>query len=139
MMSMHRLGQRIERTLDEILERGLLNSGDVVLRWNDAPAASDPNDESLMGTPTPREQTVTALIYYVSAKSVPNGFMVFDKVDAILTFDSRTDLSKMNGLTYELPDGLIYVPANTGGKAVEFWETVVQGKRLARTVAVKKL
>lgn len=136
---MHLLGQRIGRDLDDVLERKLLNSGDVVLRWSSAAAPADPNVEGEMDPSQDQQMTVTALIHFVNAKSVPNGFMVFDKLDAIVTFDSSLNLDAMEGLTYALPDGHVYVPADTGGKAVEFWETVICGERLARTVALRKL
>ena len=117
----------------------MLNAAPVILRWCGAAAPADPNVEGEEAPVQDQEATVTGLVHYVGARSVPNGFMVFEKLDALVTFESDVDLRTRDGITFELPDGKVYVQADTGGKAVDFWDLLVRGERLAQTVALRKL
>lgn len=136
-MSMHTLPLVMARHLGGILEKGHLNTADVVLRWNAAAPPSDPNLEAQAIAPVPLELTVKALVHYISVRTALRGLMEYQVGDAIVTFDGDIDLVGKEGLTFGMPDGRQYVQAGVGKDVAEFWDVIVGGTRLSVTVLLR--
>lgn len=128
-------GNLLRRTTGDLLERGQLDAGDVVLIW-DATPPTDANDEDAAPAETVMTQTVRAFIHYVSANAVGRMGMEFSAGDAILTFDGVTDLTGKAGLRYRLPGGRIYAQQNTARGLEEIVE-MMGGQRMHSTVMVR--
>lgn len=136
MMFLHRLPQRFARDLARIVEQRALNAGDVVMRWNAAAAPADKNVESSYPTPVPMTETVGALIHWVSQRAVERGFTEFKAGDAIVSFEQEVDLDRRD-LVFELPDGQTYVQSTVGKAVAQFWDVVIGGEPLTRTLLLR--
>jgi hypothetical protein len=136
MMSLHTLPSTFARHLGAITEGRLLNAGDVILRWNTAELPSDPNLEATYAAPVAATATIPALIHYVSARAIERNFTEFRAGDAIISFEPSVNL-ELPGLVFELPDGQIYVQASSGKQVVEFWDVVLGGVPMTRTLLLR--
>ena len=125
----------LRRTTGELLEKGQLDAGDVVLIW-DATPPTDANDADAAPAETVMTQTVRAFIHYVSANAVGRMGMEFSAGDAILTFDGAADLTGKAGLRYRLPGGRIYAQQNTARGLEEIVESM-GGQRMHSTIMVR--
>lgn len=136
MMSLHRLPETFGRRLSGIIDGGLLNAGDVILRWDTSVAPADQNVEEQYLPPVPATETLGALIHWVSTRTIERGFTDFKAGDAIITFDPVVDLERP-GLTFELPDGNVYVQAAAGKQIMEFWDVVIGGVPSTKTLLLR--
>lgn len=136
-MLLHRLPQIIRRHLGALVQEGLLNTGDIVLRWNASAAPADRNLEATYAPPTPAELTVKAFIHWVSVRAVERGFTDFKAGDAIVTFESDVELDNKRDLRFEMPGGEIYVQASAGKSVAQFWDVYIGGEMLTRTLLLR--
>lgn len=135
-MLLHNLPDLYTRHLGGLVEGKLLNAGDVILRWNSAPAPTDRNLEATYVAPIAATSTISALIHWVQMRTVQRGFTEFEAGDAIITFEAAVDLTPQD-LVFELPDGKIYVQASVGKKLTEFWDVCIGGLPLSRTLLLR--
>jgi hypothetical protein len=141
-MLMHNLPQIAARRFGGVLERGELNSGPVLLRWTEFPegVVFDPNQEGEYPEGISREATVTGLVYFVNQNVTSKEYAQIAENDAIVTFDAFNEppFENMAALTLALPDGQEYVVSKTGtDAATRFYDLVLGGQRLSRTLAVR--
>lgn len=139
-MLSHKLPQIFSRRLGSILEAGELNSGPVILNWmepSEVPASDyDPNVESSYPSMVSRTATVWGLIHFINQSTVPAQFAEFAAGDAIVTFEGSglAELTQLQGLTFTLPDEQVYVPSKSGENVCKFYDLVLGGQRMSRTV-----
>ena len=137
-MILHNLPVTLDRRIRGTIERGELNTGPVVLDWISYP--DTPFDENIEGdrpTGTPATKTVHAFIQFVNQDMVREEFAEFHAGTAICTFEADVAIDALKSLTFTLPDGNIYVPDKTGTDVTKFWDLVIGGVRMSRTVALK--
>lgn len=136
-MSLHNLPNRFKRDLSNILGNELLNSGEVTVHWDESAAPADRNIESTYPTPVPQQQVLTALIHYVSVRTVVREFGEFQAGDAIVTFDPGFDFAGKKAMWFELPDGKQYVQQMEGKRVMEFWDVVLGGVPATKTLLLR--
>lgn len=143
-MLMHKLGQKVGRALAGVIERGELNTGDVILKWLEEQPSEGPFDRNVEASypeTIERTQTVSALVHFVNQSMVLQQFAEYQTGDAIVTFDAGfdlvLDLSTLKGLTFTLPDGQVYVPGKMGDEVARYYDLVIGNQRMSRTVALK--
>lgn len=136
MMSLHRLPERFQRQLSRIVDNKLLNAGEIILRWNVADAPTDRNLEATYVAADLMQLTFNALIHWISQRTIERGFTEFKAGDAIITFDPDVDLTKRD-LVFVLPDGRTYVQASAGKDLIEFWDVVLGGQPMTRTLLLR--
>ena len=138
---MHRLGAKVARDLERVIDGNLLNSGPVILRWSGAALAADPNVEGAAPA-IDQEETVTALIHFSGSSVLQadlQNFMVAERLDASVTFSSSVDFTGRNGLTFELPDGNRYTRPEGVSRLMNAFELILGGDTVARTVPLRRL
>jgi hypothetical protein len=139
MMLAHLAGHHLTLELRTHLERGTMNSGDVLIAWNAAAEPGNPNVESSYAPPILRTAVLAALIHIVSVKASASTWTMFQEGDAIVTFDAEhLDLSDKREVTFTLPDGHLYTQQVTDRDPVEFWSTFVGGRTLTKTLHLRR-
>ena len=138
MMLMHNLPVSLDRAIRGTIERAELNTGPVTLDWISYPAGVfDKNIEGDRPTGTPATKIVHAFIQFVNQDMVREEFAEFHAGLAILTFEADVEIDGLASLTFTLPDGNIYVTDKTGTDVTKYWDLVIGGLRMSRTVALK--
>jgi hypothetical protein len=143
---MRNIGRRLSRKISRLIEKGALNSGDVVLRWRgvvDPPEDFDPHLQTSKSGTTYPELTATkkAFIHYVNIHTT--GYTKFTEIqtgDVILDFPGDVEIDGLENLQFEIADASggskIYVQKNGGKELAESWDVRCNGLAITRTVLV---
>lgn len=136
-MMRHTAPSLLRKHLSRTLATSAVNSGEVVLVWDAAPA--DPNMQTGDTGGKLMTQPVKALVHYVSAQAVLRAGVEYSAGDAILDFSGTTDLrlSDRSGMRFRLPDGKIYGAKSTGRQPVLLREVAFGGSVLVNSVVVQ--
>lgn len=137
MISLHTLPDRFARHLSAIIDNKLLNAGQVILRWNTQAGPTDRNLEQTYPEPVETSLPVNALIHFISERTIDRGFTSFKAGDAIITFDADVDLTQRDLVFLLPPDGAVYVQASAGKDVMQFWDVVIGGNPLTRTLLLR--
>lgn len=134
------LSARIRRDTARIITRGLLNTAQVTVSYQQPIPGSDPVDPALEST-TPSTTTVTAvhpaLVHFVEpVKSSTRQFTEIETGDVILDFLDDVALPR-TGAKFII-DGETYVQKEVGGQLAQYWDVIIQGQRHFRTVVATK-
>jgi hypothetical protein len=140
MMAMHLARRKLQRFLDGMREHHAMNTGDVSIYWDASAAPADVNVEADYAQTDRQSATIRgALIHHVSAKAAASNYTTFEAGDVLVTFDAATlDFTGKRNISFQLPDGNIYVQADTGKDPVELWSVFVGGSALTKTLHLRR-
>jgi len=142
-MNFQRIGRRIQHDLKRIVKNGDLNTGNVVMFWDaeSGGGAYDPNVEGDYPEAEPASGTYPALIHFV--QPVTSGVRTFAEVEAgdvICDFIEDVELDGKKNPRFEIQSqpGVIYHQKNAGDELAQYWDLVVGGERMMRTVLLTR-
>lgn len=125
------------RNLDGIIERMEMNAAPISIRHDVSP---EPADVNLPKETPPDYRTIetTALVHFISARTIARGYTQFQEGDAIVTFDTQQSFTGLRHVVFTMPDGKEYVQATEGTDALhEFWDVLVGGTKLSVTLLLR--
>lgn len=130
------LQRRIQRSLKRTLARNLRNTVVVTLTYSSAAAPSDPNDSDTYVEEVTATAEHKALVHFISAEEVrAKGLVELRVSDAILDFDPSLSFDGMNNLRFVI-DGKTYAQKSVAKEAQNYYDLLVGGERMFRTVIV---
>jgi hypothetical protein len=129
---------KIRRTFESIVAAGRMNAEDVKLRWDDAVAV----DKSFLSQPSdavPEEEVVQAMVHRITPEMVQRrGYVLLAAGDVIVDFPVAVTLVGRRGLFFEI-DGVAYVQKRSGDELLDWPDTIVDGSRIWRTIAMARM
>ena len=133
-----RIAGKIRRTFEGTVASGTLNSASVVLRWDDAV----PVDRSFLSqtvTPVPGSEEVAAMVHWITPEMVQRrGYVLLAAGDVIVDFPEAVTLTGRPGLWFEI-DGKAYAQKKAGNELLDWPDTMVDGQRIWRTIAMSRI
>lgn len=135
------LSARIRRDTSRLQSRGLLNTAQVTVSYEQPVTGSAPVDPALEST-TPATTTVTAppqpaFVHFVEpVKSITRQFTEIETGDVIIDFIHDVVLPR-TGAKFVI-DGETYVQKEVGNQLAQYWDLIIQGQRHFRTVVATK-
>lgn len=91
----------------------------------------------LGGSSTTTTATLRAMVHAAEAKRMAREWGEIETGDLIVDFGPEAELDGKASLRFTI-DGQVYEQAKTGGKLTKMWDAVVAGKRLMRTVLLRR-
>lgn len=132
-----RIARQLQRVLAKEIRLRELNVVDVLVQWNEEGERGpdyDPNVESTWPTSESRSETFPALVHFV--QPLTSGIRQFAELqagDVILDFLQDVPLPKRGRFVV---DGKTYVQKDIGDELSEYWDVIIGGQRMMRTVVV---
>jgi hypothetical protein len=130
----------IRRAMTRTLRGNLRNTAAVTLHYTTGRVIGDIDDETTWtGTPVAHADPVKGLVHFISPETVVNrGFIELRAGDAIVDFDPKVSFAGMQELTFEI-DGRRYGQKAVGKEVTAYYDTIVSGQRMFRTVVLTLL
>jgi hypothetical protein len=130
----------IRRAMTRTLRGNLRNTAAVTLHYVTGRVIGDIDDEATWtGTPVVHADPVKALVHFISPETVVNrGFIELRAGDVIVDFDPKVTFAGMQDLTFGI-DGRLYGQKAVSKEATAYYDTIVSGERMFRTVVLTLL
>lgn len=127
----------IKRALQRTLTGNLRNTADITLRYVTGLVRPDLNDQSSWsGTATAQSKVIRGLVHFVSPATILNrGFIELRAGDAIVDLDPAETFDGMANLVFEI-DGRRYVQKGVGKEVEVYYDLVMGGERMMRTLVL---
>jgi hypothetical protein len=140
LMSMHTLGHRLQRELDNLIEGRKLNAGDVTLYYTEAVATNpgfDPNVEGTYPSRPEKQCTFGALVHIVSVRTTQRQFAEIQTGDAIITFRENVSFEGKENIRFEF-GGEKWVQQAVGKDLASYWENYIGGRPIGKTIVLRQ-
>lgn len=134
------LASLIARDQARAMRAGQLSTGDVLVRWRPKPAGFDPLLESSYAEPE-AEQTATLRGFIHFVQPLKSGIRLFAEIqegDVIVDLPGDATLPQDAAeVSFDIA-GARYVQKDVGAALGEYWDTVIGGRRMTRTLLLTR-